>query len=89
MSEMEKREEISRYDSMSTEELQELLRKHAHGELDTEPDTDELFKIMEVLSARRQKKTPQAFRSDEEALAEFRQHYMPKKEVSPTKSEEK
>jgi len=82
MSEMEKREEISRYDSMSTEELQELLRKHAHGELDTEPDTDELFKIMEVLSARRQKKTPQAFRSDEEALAEFRQHYMPKKEAS-------
>ena len=78
MSEMEKREEISRYDSMSTEELQEILRKHAHGELDTEPDTDELFEIMEVLSARRQQQEPQAFRSDEEALAEFRQHYMPK-----------
>lgn len=78
MSEMEKREEISRYDSMSTEELQEILRKHAHGELDTEPDTDELFEIMEVLSAKRQQQEPQAFRSDEEALAEFRQHYMPK-----------
>ena len=78
MSEMEKREEISRYDSMSTEELQEILRKHAHGELDTEPDTDELFEIMEVLSARRQQQEPQAFRSDEEALTEFRQHYMPK-----------
>ena len=78
MSEMEKREEISRYDSMSTEELQEILRKHAHGELDTEPDTDKLFEIMEVLSARRQQQEPQAFRSDEEALAEFRQHYMPK-----------
>ena len=47
MSEMEKREDISRYDSMSTEELQEILRKHAHDELDTEPDTDELFKIMD------------------------------------------
>ena len=78
MSEMEKHEEISRYDSMSTEELQEILRKHAHGELDTEPDTDELFEIMEVLSVRRQQQEPQAFRSDEEALAEFRQHYMPK-----------
>lgn len=78
MSEMEKRKEISRYNSMSTEELQEILRKHAHGELDTEPDTDELFEIMEVLSVRRQQQAPQAFRSDEEALVEFRQHYIPK-----------
>ena len=78
MSEMEKHEDISRYDSMSTQELQEILRKHAHGELDTEPDTQELYKIMEVLSVRRQQNEPQAFRSNEEALAEFRQHYMPK-----------
>ena len=78
MSEMEKHEEISRYDSMSTEELQEILRKHAHGELDTEPDTDELFEIMEVLSVRRQQQEPQVFHSDEEALAAFRQHYMPR-----------
>ena len=77
MSEMEKREEISRYDSMSTEELQEILRKHAHGELEAEPDTQELFEIMEVLSVRRQKEDPQAFRSDEEAYAEFCEHYMP------------
>ena len=86
MSEMEKREEISRYDSMSTEELQEILRKHAHDELDTEPEIDELFEIMEVLSVRRQQQDPQAFRSNEEALAEFRQHYMPKeKEESKSK----
>lgn len=86
MSEMEKREEISRYDSMSTEELQEILRKHAHDELDTEPETDEMFEIMEVLSVRRKQQDPQAFRSDEEALAEFRQHYMPKeKEESKSK----
>ena len=86
MSEMEKREEISRYDSMSTEELQEILRKHAHDELDTEPETDELFEIMEVLSVRRQQQESQAFRSNEEALTEFRQHYMPKeKEESKSK----
>ena len=78
MSEMEKREEISRYDSMSTEELQEILRKHAHNELDTEPETDELFEIMEVLSVRRKQQDPQACRSNEEALADFRQNYMPK-----------
>ena len=87
MSEMEKREEISRYDSMSTEELQEILRKHAHDELDTEPETDELFEIMEVLSVRRQQQEPQAFRSNEEAYAEFRQHYMLKeKEESKSKA---
>lgn len=78
MSELEKREDLSRFDSMSTEELQEILRKHTHGELETEPDTQDLFEIMEVLSKRRQQQNPQAFRSDEEAFAEFRKHYMPK-----------
>ena len=78
MSELEKREDLSRFDSMSTEELQEILRKHTHGELETEPDTQDLFEIMEVLSKRRQQQNPQAFRTDEEAFAEFRKHYMPK-----------
>lgn len=78
MSELEKREGFSRFDSMSTEELQEILRRHAHGELETEPDTQDLFEIMEVLSKRRQEENPQAFRSDEEAFAEFKQYYMPK-----------
>ena len=85
MSEMEKREEISRFDSMSTEELQEILRKHAHGELDTEPDTDELFEIMEVLSVRREQSDPHAFKSNEEAYQEFCNHYMPKDEKENTK----
>lgn len=80
MSELEKREGVSRYDSMTTEELQEILRKHAHGELETEPDTQELFEIMEVLSVRRQQTDPTVFRSDKEAFAEFCEHYMPKDE---------
>ena len=78
MSELNNRAEFSHYDSMTTEELQEILRKHANGELQTEPDTDELYYIMEVLARRREEEDPQAFRSDEEALAEFRKHYMPK-----------
>ena len=78
MSELNKRAEFCHYDSMTTEELQEILRKHANGELQTEPDTDELYYIMEVLARRREEQDPQAFRSDEEALAEFRKHYMPK-----------
>ena len=77
MSELNKRAEFARYDSMTTEELQEILRKHAHDELETEPDTDELYYIMEVL-ARRREEDPQAFRSDEEALADFRKNYLPK-----------
>ena len=78
MSELNKRAEYSHYDSLPTEELQEILRKHANGELKTEPDTDELYYIMEVLARRREEQDLQAFRSDEEALAEFRKHYMPK-----------
>ena len=78
MSELNKRAEFSHYDSMTTEELQEILRKHANGELQTEPDTDELYYIMEVLARRREEEDPQAFRSDEEALADFRKNYMPK-----------
>lgn len=78
MSELNKREGFSKYDSMPTEELQEILRKHANGELQTEPDTDELYYMMEVLARRREEEDPQAFRSNEEALADFRKHYMPK-----------
>ena len=78
MSELKNRAEFSHYDSMTTEELQEILRKHAHDELVTEPDTDELYYIMEVLARRREEEDPQAFRSNEEALADFRKNYMPK-----------
>ena len=86
MSELNNRAEYAHYDSLPTEELQEILRKHAHGELETEPDTDELYYIMEVLARRREEEDPQAFRSDEEALADFRKFYMPKeKQESRTK----
>ena len=78
MSELEKRKDTSRYDHMTTEELQDILRKHAHNELETEPDTEELFKIMEVLSERRQNADAATYRSNEEAFAEFCEHYMPK-----------
>ena len=78
MSELNNRAEYAHYDSLSTKELQEILRKHAHGELETEPDTDELYYIMEVLARRREEQDPQAFRPDEEALADFCKHYMPK-----------
>ena len=77
MSELNKCAGFSYYDSMTTEELREILHKHAHDELETEPDTDELYYIMEVLARRREEENPQAFRSNEEALADFRKNYMP------------
>lgn len=86
MSEMEKREDCSPYEAMTTEELQEILRQRAHNKLNAELDTQELFEIMEVLSVRRQNSDLPAFRSDEDALAEFCEYYMPKeKEDSRTK----
>ena len=78
MSELEKRAGFSRYESLPTEELQEILRKHTYGESQTAPDTDELYYIMEVLAKRREKEEPQAFRSDEEALSDFRKNHMGK-----------
>lgn len=78
MSEMDKHEDFSRYDCMTTEELQEILHQSAHSELGTEPDTQELFKIMKVLSVRRQNSDLPDFRSDEEAYADFCEYYMPK-----------
>ena len=77
MSELKKRAEFNQYDSMTTEELQEILCKHAHDELQTEPDTDELYHIMEVLAQRREKNEPQAFRSDLEALSDFCKNHVP------------
>lgn len=78
MSKQKKHEGFSRFDSVSTDELQEILRKHAHGELETEPHTEDLLQIMEVLSKRQQQQNPQAFRSKEDAFAEFRKYYIPR-----------
>ena len=83
MSELNNRAEYAHYDSLPTEELQEILRKHANGELQTEPDTDELYYIMEVLARRREEENPQAFRSDEQALEDFRKNYMPQERKKP------
>lgn len=77
MSELEKHTKFAHYDALPTEKLQEILRKHAHGQLHTEPDTEELYCIMEVLAQRRGQQSQQEFRSNEEALAELREHYLP------------
>ena len=77
MSEMNSRESYTRYDEMTTEQLREILRKHAHGELEKEPDTEELFYIMEVLANRESENPEKQIKSTEEAYATFVKHYAP------------
>ena len=77
MSEMNSRESYTRYDEMTTDQLREILRKHAHGELEKEPDTEELFYIMEVLASRESENPEKQIKSTEEAYATFVKHYAP------------
>lgn len=77
MSEMNSRESYPRYNEMTTEQLREILRKHAHGELEIEPDTEELFYIMEVLANRENENPEKQIKSTEEAYATFVKHYAP------------
>lgn len=77
MSEMNSRESYTRYDEMTTDQLREILRKHAHGELEKEPDTEELFYIMEVLANRESETPEKQIKSTEEAYATFVKHYAP------------
>ena len=78
MSEMKGCAEFAKYDTMPTEDLQEILRKHAHDELQVQMDMEELYYIMEVLADRRYDTPEQAAKETEEAYANFRKHYMPK-----------
>ena len=62
----------SKYDSMSTEQLQEVLRLDAHQREGEGMDTEELFYVMEVLTVRRKSNPETAGKSLQEAKAEFR-----------------
>lgn len=77
MTEINSREDYSHYEDMTTAQLQEILRKHAHGELEKEPDTEELFYIMEVLADRESTNPEKQIKSTEEAYATFVKHYAP------------
>ena len=65
------------YTDVPTQTLQAILRKHAHDNLSVQISIDRLYEIMEVL-VEQYEASGYPFKSDEEALAEFRQYYMPK-----------
>ena len=55
-----------------TPALQTILRRHAHDKLRVDLTTDQLYEVMDELVRRREREDPNAFRSDEEALADLR-----------------
>lgn len=71
-------QDFAKYDAMSTEELEEILRLDLDAPSEQESDTEVLLTIMEVLAQRKNEPENKAF----EALESFRRNYMP--EEDPT-----
>ena len=75
---------FSRFDAMSTEELQAFLRKDASKPVGEESDTKEILYVMEVLARRR--KEQQEGKDPAKALASFKHNYY-KENETPSISE--
>lgn len=69
-------QDFAKYDAMSTEELEEILRLDLDAPPEQESDTEVLLTIMEVLAQRKKEPEKKAF----EALESFRQNYMPEED---------
>lgn len=70
---------FSRYDAMSTEDLQAFLREDASKPEGEESDTKEILYVMEVLARRR--KEQQEGKDPAEALASFKHNYYAENET--------
>ncbi len=77
--------DLSYCDTMTTEELEEILRLDAEMPEGQESDTDKILYIMEVL-AERKRNTSHTGKTALEAYESFKQNYMPETDnVIPTK----
>lgn len=65
-------QDFAKFDAMSTEELEEILRLDLDAPPEQESDTEVLLTIMEILAQRKKEPENKAF----EALESFRQNYM-------------
>lgn len=90
MSEKQARQvrDLTRFDSMSTEELQEILRLDAQKPVGEESDTDEIFEIMEVFARRHKNENSGNLKTIEQAYESFKQNYMPIDNLQDTPKEE-
>ena len=69
-------QDFSKYDSMSIEELEEILRADAMGPERDDSDVDEILYAMEVL-AKKRRQNGIAGKTALEAYQDFQQHYIP------------
>lgn len=74
-----KAERFSRFDAMSTEELQAFLREDASKPVGEESDTKEILYVMEVLARRRNEQ--QEGKDPAKALASFKHNYYTENET--------
>lgn len=68
--------DVSKYDAMTTEQLEEILRLDAQAPEEQESDTEKILYIMEVL-AERKRNNGHAGKTALEAYESFKQNYMP------------
>ena len=82
MSEQEHRRmrDLSQYDSMSTEALEQILRADAETPAEQESDIERILYVMEVL-ANRKKEHPQSGKTAQQAWESFQQNYLPEQEI--------
>lgn len=69
--------DFSKFDSMTTEALQQILRLDAMKPIGEESDTEELFYIMEVLADRRRNDSTFTGKTAQQAFNDFQKYYMP------------
>ena len=81
-------QELSKFDTMTTEELEEILRLDAETPDEQESDTKMLLYIMGILADRR-KKTGHTGKTALEAYESFKKHYLPEVENDPIAPTEK
>ena len=68
--------DLSKYDAMTTEELEEILRLDAQAPEEQESDTEMILYVMEVLAARK-RNNGHTGKTAFEAYESFKQNYMP------------
>jgi len=68
--------ELSKYDVMTTEELEEILRLDAQAPEEQESDTEKILYVMEVLAARK-RNNGHTGKTALEAYESFKQNYLP------------
>ena len=78
--------DLSKYDVMTTEELEEILRLDAQAPEEQESDTEMILYVMEVLAARK-RNNGHTGKTALEAYESFKQNYMPEVDNIETTSE--